>query len=174
MLSTDRMKERMTKKMRLVSIFAILAMLLPRSMAASSNVPPVVISNVVTVNASGLTTNEAYVALDACGNIYSIASYGGQVFETPAGGGTATTVLSGQGPNYDPDALWIDSAKANLYVTEGPYNIFKIPIVSCVPQPASMTSISIGNAGAVSYYYNPTFAAADASGDVFIAVDGVC
>lgn len=154
-------------------LVAILAFCMSRP-AVGQNVPPIVISNVLTINSPGLTTNQQDPALDACGNIYSIASYGGQVFETPSGGGTPTSVVAAQGPNYDPDALWIDAAKANLYVTEGPFNIFKIPIVNCVPQTASQTSISIGNAGAVSYYYNPNSVATDTSGNVFIAVAGAC
>ncbi|MDR3747761.1 MAG: Ig-like domain repeat protein [Acidobacteriota bacterium] len=94
--------------------------------------------------------------------------------EIPAGGGAASTVLTGDGINYDVNNLWIDATKSNLYVTEGPYNVYKYPISNCVVQTGSQTSFSIGNLGAVSYYWSASAVAADATGDVFIGTDVSC
>jgi len=80
---------------------AALGLVLCAAGASASSIPAVVISATGTVNAPGLASGQAEVALDACGNIYSILSYDGTVSEIPAGGGTPTTVLGSSGVNYD-------------------------------------------------------------------------
>jgi sugar lactone lactonase YvrE len=81
------------------------------------------------------------------------------------------------GPNYNPNSLWIDAAKSNLYVTEGSNDasaIIKIPIQSCVPQTSSKTIFSIGNLGAISYYFSTSAIASDSAGDVLVGTDVAC
>lgn len=169
-----------------IALTGMLAALPPIACAASSNVPPVVVSSVTTVTAPGLGIYQTDPVFDACGNLYTIqtgavyypdsAVNGGQVTEIPAGGGAASTVLPAAGPSYDTNSLVIDQSKSNLYVTEGAggKSVFRIPIVDCVPQVAQETAILIGNLGAVSYYWNGSAMAADAAGDVFIATDVTC
>ena len=182
-------KDSMKNWKRNTARFAALAgiALLPLSAMAGTSVPSSVVTVETTVPATGLGAYQVNLALDACGNIYTIQSgsiygaatgysaiNGGQVSEIPAGGGAATTIVGNDGINYDSDALWIDSTKSNLYVTEGPYNVFKIPIVNCVPQTGSQSSISIGNLGSVSYYWSAGAVAADSAGNVFIATNSDC
>jgi sugar lactone lactonase YvrE len=156
---------------------ALLLMASPAMFAASSSVPAVVVTTVNTIPATGNAGDESNVVLDSCGNIYAIQQYGGEVDEIPAGGGAATVVLAAAGANYDPAPLSIDAAKANLYVLQGTTgNLNKIPITSCVPQPASMVKYSniLGPLGPISYYWNGSSVATDAAGDVFIGTDVAC
>jgi sugar lactone lactonase YvrE len=174
MFGNDLIKGWTRRTVSLFTLAVIVAMGLPFAAKAGTNVPPVVITNSITVNASGLATNQAAIALDACGNIYTIASPGGVLSEIPAGGGTLSTILTGDGINYDVNSLWIDATKSNLYVTEGPYNVYKFAITNCVLQTSSQTSFNIGNLGAVSYYWSASAVAADAAGDVFIGTNVSC
>jgi sugar lactone lactonase YvrE len=186
MSSYEWMKGLGRRPVRLIALTGILTALPPIAGAASSSVPPVVVSSVTTVTATGLGIYQTDPVFDACGNLYTIqtgavyfpdsAVNGGQVTEIPAGGGAATTVLPAAGPSYDSNSLVIDQSKSNLYVSEGAggKSVFIIPIVNCVPQVAQETAIMIGNLGAVSYYWNGSAVAADAAGDVFIATDVTC
>jgi sugar lactone lactonase YvrE len=171
----------------------MLAMLAPFAAAASSPVPPAVVSSVSTLPAPGLGPYYTDPAIDACGNLYVVQSGayyslgpnysavpGGQITEIPAGGGTPIMILAAEGPSYDDNSLWMDAAKSNLYVTEGanttavPDSAIRIPIVNCVPQPSEKSGISITNLGAISYYYSAGAVASDAAGDVFIATNVAC
>lgn len=181
MFGKSEFRGKITRMRWVLFVAAIFVMLYLPSASASSNVPAAVISSSTAVNVTGLESDEAYVALDACGNLYTVVSYGttagGTVYETPVGGGAATQVLAGAGPNYNPDSLWIDSTKSNLYVTQGSNDsaaVIKIPIVNCVPQTSSKTTFTIGNLGAISYYYSTSAVATDTAGDVFIATDVAC
>jgi len=139
----------------------------------NSYVPAVVATSTSTVPATGLPGGLGDVALDACGNIYAVNQGSGQVVEIPYGGGAATTVLGAA--SYGTASLWIDAAKANLFVLQGfNGNVAKIPITNCAPQTAAASSISIGDLGAVSYYWGGSAVATDASNNVFIATNGAC
>ncbi len=154
----------------------------PLTAAAASDVPPAVVTAQTTVSATGLPGDDANVALDACGNIYTLNQGSGQVVEVPNGGGAATTVLAAS--SYGTASLAIDDAKANLYVLQGfTGSVYQIPIANCVPQPSSKVSIGIGNLGAVSYYWQGSALATDAgslatgagsAADLFIGVSGAC
>jgi sugar lactone lactonase YvrE len=175
MFSNDWVKNWTRPAAGLIALTGVLLSLSPLSAMAASNVPTVVVTATSTVTSTGLPSDQVNVALDACGNIYSMQQYGGAVTETPYGGGTSTTVLAAGGANYTPANLWIDQAKANLYVTQGTAgSVYKIPITNCVPQTGSQTSISIGNLGAISYYWSASAVATDSAGDVFIATDIAC
>lgn len=151
----------------LVGIFAI------GVAQAASSVPAVVISSQGTI-ATGLTNNQAAAAVDACGNIYTVASYSGQVTEIPAGGGTPTKVFSENSDNWTINNISIDPTKSHLYVTGGQYTMFSIPIVNCSLQTANKVSVSIGNQGAISYWFTTSAIAGDASGNIFIATNNAC
>lgn len=171
MMSHTMMKSRGARMRLLLWMFVVCTLALPAFAAA----PPVVVTAPVTI-ASGLPSSQQAVAVDACGDIYDIAAYNGQVYRTPAAGGTPTAVLSSAqlGPNYLIESLWIDAAKAYLYVTEGSGNILRIPITSCVPQASSAASISLSNLGAISWYFNANAIASDSSNNVFIATNTAC
>ena len=140
---------------------------------AGSYVPPVVATSTSTVPATGLPGGLGDVALDACGNIYTANQGSGQVIEIPYGGGAATTVLGAA--SYGTTSLWIDSAKANLFVLQGyTGTISKIPITNCAPETAAQSSISIGSLGAISWYWGGSDVATDSAGNLFIATNGAC
>jgi len=144
-----------------------------RAFAASSYVPPIVVSSANAVAASGLPGDLGDVALDACGNIYTINAGSGQLVEIPYSGGAATTVLGAN--SYGTMSLWIDAAKANLFVLQGyTGTVTDIPLTDCVPNTSAETSIGIGNLGAISYYWGGSAEATDASDDLFIATNGAC
>jgi hypothetical protein len=149
--------------------------LLLSSFATAQNVPPAVISGLSAVNAPGLAPNEGFIAVDACGDIYTIQNpiyptlNGGQVTEIPAGSGTPQVVISNaNGVPYYYVNLWIDPAKANLYVSGTANSVLQIPIKNCVLQLSSEKLIDISNLGGVSFYYFVGGMATDAAGDVFI------
>ncbi len=174
MLNKDWMKN-WTRLTMWIGMLAPLFLMATQALhAAGSSAPSIVVTATNTVTATGLGANQAAVAVDACGNIYSIESPSGVLSEIPAGGGAASVLLTGDGLNYDTNSIWMDATKSNLYVTEGPYNVYKYPITSCVLQTGSQTSFSIGNLGAVSYYWSASAVAADAAGDVFIATNVAC
>ncbi len=160
-------------------VFFMLAMVaevvLPAgAFAQSSYVPPVVVSSSNAVPISGSPGDLGDVALDGCGNIYAINAGSGEVVEIPAGGGAATTVEASAG-SYSMMSLWIDAAKANLFVMQGfSGHVSEIPISACVPQTGSSTEISISNLGAISYYWGGSALATDAADDLFIATNGAC
>jgi sugar lactone lactonase YvrE len=184
------MKRLIQRAAEVIALPGILALLPPMAVASSSYVPPVVVSSASTVATTGLGIYQTDVAIDACGNFYTVQSgaiyypdsavSGGQVTEIPAGGGAATVILAAEGPSYDSNSLWMDATKSNLYVTEGanstdvPDPVFRIPIVNCVPQAASKTAISIKNLGVIDYYFSASAVATDAAGDVFIATNVAC
>jgi sugar lactone lactonase YvrE len=62
-----------------------------------------------------------------------------------------------------------------LYVLQGyTGSVTKIPISNCVPQASAQSSISVGNLGAISYYWGGSAVSADSTGDVFIATSDAC
>ncbi len=153
--------------------FTIGFSLLLSPVAAAQNVPPAVISAYSPINAPGLAAYQSFIAVDACGNIYTMQNpngniNGGTVTEIPAGGGTPQVVINGSGQTYYYVNMWIDPAKANLYVSEGSNSLTQIPIKNCVLQTSSGTSISIGNLGAVGYYWYTGGVATDSAGNFFI------
>ena len=155
-----------------LTVLATLCWMAPTAWA--QYVPPIVVTSTATVAATGLPGNLTNVALDACGDIYTVNQGSGQVVEIPYGGGTAATVL-GAAITYDTAALGMDPGQANLYVLEGDHgSAIKIPISNCVPQTAAQSTIGIGNLGAVSYYWAGSAVASDSAGDVFIATSGAC
>ena len=158
----------------LMTMAGVLLTLLPLRAEASSNVPPVVVSTVVTVPSTGLPGDESNVALDTCGNIYAVEQTGGVVVEIPAGGGAAKTVLNA-GNGYDISPLTMDTSQSNLFVLQADNgNINKIPITNCVPQPASKTTFNIGNLGPISYYWAGSALGTDSVSDVFIGTNVAC
>jgi sugar lactone lactonase YvrE len=140
--------------------------------ATSSYVPPIVITSTSAVPATGLPGDQSNVALDACGNIYTVQQYGGQVVEIPYGGGAAKTVVAAGGANYDTAVIWIDGAYANLYVAQGTNGVIQIPITNCVPQVAGQTSVSIP--APLTYYWNAAAIASDSTGDLFFGTNVDC
>jgi len=165
------------RTMWLTVLAALILVASPAMSEASSSVPVAVVSTLNTVPATGLAGDESNVVLDACGNIYTIEQYGGEVDEIPAGGGAATKVIAAGGDNYRPVPLAIDPAKGNLYFLHGDTgSLYKVPITNCTPQPASEATFSgiIGNLGSISYYWNGSAVATDSTGDVFIATDVAC
>jgi len=142
---------------------------------SQATVPPIVVTSTSTVPATGLAGDEGDVALDACGNIYAVQQYGGEVDKILAGGGAISVVVAAGNANYDPANIWIDSSKSNLFVTQGTSgSIWQIPITNCVPQTSSQVNIGIGKLGALSYYWNPSAVATDSAEDIFFATDVAC
>jgi len=175
MLRKDWMKDWSRRAVWLTMPATLCWMVPSLSYAAGSNVPPAVVSSVSTVSATGLAGDESNVALDACGNIYAIQQYGGEVDEIPAGGGTASVVLAAGGANYDPAPLAMDAAKKNLFVLQGASgSVYQIPIVNCKAVTASQTNFNIGSLGAISYYWSGSSVATDSAGDVFIGTNVAC
>lgn len=153
-------------------LLGIIGILSTGTAKAASYVPAVVVSSQATV-ATGLPNNATSAAIDACGNIYA-AVPGTGVMEIPAGGGAATTVFSG---NTNVDYVSMNSAKTTLYLaggTNSTYQTASIPITSCVLQTASATTISVGNQGAISWWYTAVAIAADSNGNSFITTTGAC
>ena len=173
MLREDGMKNRTEWAVRLI-VLAILCWASPSAKAqASSYVPPVIATSSVAVSATGLPGSLGNVALDSCGDIYTINAGNGQVVEIPFGGGAATTVLGSN--SYGSMSFAIDAAKANLFVMQGySGSVTQIPISACVPNPSAKASVGIGNLGAISYYWGGSAVATDPSGNLFIATNGAC
>lgn len=167
-------KNRWTRRAAWLTMAVTLCLMATPAWAqGSSYVPAVVATSTSTVPATGLPGGLGDVALDACGNIYAVNQSSGQVAEIPYGGGAATTVLGAA--SYGTASLWIDATKANLFVLQGfSGDVSKIPITNCAPQTAAASSISIGDLGAVSYYWGGSAVATDAANDVFIATNGAC
>lgn len=164
----------MQKKIRRMAGMLLSATLLVAmgSTTALASVPAATVTAATTIPSVGLASSQVSVALDACGNIYTMTNYNGTIWETPAGGGTPITVQSGSG--YVQNSLWIDPAKANLYAPTGGNALYRIPIINCVPQTGSETNISVGNLGAISYYFLASSMAADSAGNVFIGTSAAC
>jgi len=174
MLRNDR-NNRWTGRAAWLTLPATLCLMAMPVWAQSSYVPPVVATSTSTVPATGLPGDEANVGLDACGNIYAVQQFGGAVVEIPYGGGAAKTIVAAGGANYDTATLWIDQAKANLYVAQGTSgNIAKIPITNCVAESAAQSNIGLGSLGSVSYYWNASALATDPAGNLFIATNVDC
>ncbi len=181
MLSNDWMKSWMQRAMWLMALIVFILLAVPSMSAASSSVPPIVITSNSTVTATGLAGGEGNVAVDACGNIYTVQRYGGEVDEIPGGGGAAIVVLAAGGANYDEAVLAMDATQSNLYVVQATSGAIKIPIVNCVPQTASATSVGIGNLpiagngwGYLTWYFSMSAVAADTAGNIFMASDVAC
>ncbi len=175
-MTSKCLKRSMRNGVGVMSLLAIVVPVMwPAPVAAqSSYVSPIVVSSTNAVPVSASPGDLGDVALDGCGNIYAINAGSGQVVEIPAGGGAATTVEASAG-SYSMMSLWIDAAKANLFVMQGfSGHVTQIPISGCVPQTGSETSISISNLGAISYYWGGSALATDAADDLFIATNGAC
>jgi len=119
--------------------------------------------------------NPTYVALDACGNIYTLDNgYSGNtpVTEIPAGGGTPTVAFVDQN-RYDSNELGQDALHANLIVGD-PYNtgVNLVPLTNCAPQTA-VTKVGGGN-GALFYYYDAMAGAGDFAGNTYISTSSTC
>ncbi len=168
-------------------ILGLIGIVLTGTGHAAANAHQVVVSSESTA-ATGLTyadgqaAQEAGVVLDACGNIYALASgissgnteNGGQITEIPAGGGAPTIVFAAQNDNWATREIWIDASKSNIYIADGEYNQLRIPIVNCALNASGAYTISIGNLGAISWWYTPSAVAADSSGNIFIATNNAC
>jgi len=164
----------MTSGPLVLMILIMLFWMAPRAWSQPA-VPPIVVTSTGVVPATGLSGNQADVALDACGDIYTVEQTAAQVDEIPAGGGAIKVVVPAGGAGYDVATLWIDASKSNLYVTQ-PYsgNILEIPITNCVPQTGTETSANIGKLGTLSYYWNASAVATDSSENIFVGTDGAC
>jgi len=57
-------------------VVCVIAMFATIASYASSSVPPVVLSSNSTVPSTGLASNPNGIALDACGNLYTVHGYG--------------------------------------------------------------------------------------------------
>jgi sugar lactone lactonase YvrE len=166
-------KNRWTRRAAWLTMAVTLCLMATPAWAQSSSyVPAVVATSTSTVPASGLPGGLGDVALDACGNIYTVNQGSGQVVEIPFGGGAATTLLGSA--SYGTASLWIDAAKANLFVIQGHGGIAKIPISSCVPQTASQSSVSIGSLGSISWWWGGSAVATDAANNLFVATNDAC
>lgn len=158
--------------------------LVPAAQAQSSYVPPVVVTAPTTVTATGLPNYQAHVAIDLCGNFYTLQSgsvysdgpavNGGLLSFTPSGGGSVQAVYPAAGTSYNANTMFMDATKTHLYISEGPDNLYRIPISNCTLQTSAASTISIGNLGSVSYYWDAGAVAADVAGDIFIGTDTDC
>jgi sugar lactone lactonase YvrE len=178
MLNKDTMKSRMRATACFKPLLMLLAFLLPMAQTARASAPAAVISTVTTLSPASLPGNQVGVAVDNCGNIYSIQYESGNVYETPAGGGTASKVFTGSAPTGygSPVSVNFDAAKANLYLTEGGSGnpVYQVPVVNCVLQSAQysdywVTGTDKANVGGNQYYWNANAVAADANGHKFVA-----
>jgi sugar lactone lactonase YvrE len=155
-------------------ILGLIGIVLTGTGHAAANAHQVVVSSESTI-ATGLTNNVSGVALDACGNAYAVASQTGQITEIPVGGGAPTIVAgTGGGTGWSASGLWIDTAKSNLYIANGKDMLDRIPIVNCALQTSNTYSISIGNLGAISWWYTADAIASDVYGNIFIATNNAC
>jgi sugar lactone lactonase YvrE len=134
--------------------------LLALNVNAFAATPPVSVSTLTTITTSGLTA-PGKVVQDTCGNFYELEA-SGALFEVPAGGGAATTIISAT-EGYANQALGIDSSN-NLYVNGENYsgNLLMIPSTNCVPNVSSAKNI------ASSGWYFGEGIAFDSSGNMFI------
>jgi sugar lactone lactonase YvrE len=165
MLSKDWMKG-WTRRAAGLMMLAHLALF---AAEASASAPAAVIYNHTTVPSTGLPGSQNGVALDACGNVYTIQGGSGNVYETPAGGGAATQVFTGFAYSWSGDIfIYINPAKTYAYISEGfggSNQVIQAPIVNCALQIGS-TPTYVSNtidggwwaAGAIT---------TDAAGDIF-------
>jgi len=181
MLSNIRMKSWARRATWLMALTVLLLLAASSASATGSNAPPIVVTSSSALAATGLAGGESEVAVDACGNVYAIQEYGGEVDEIPAGGGAITVVMAAGGANYEPAVMSMDATQSNLYVEQGTNGAVRIPIKSCVPQTSSETSVGIGNLpiasngwGYLSWYFSASAVAADQAGNVFIATSTAC
>lgn len=172
MLSQDSIRGWLGKAAVLVLVLFAGAIALS-AQTAGSYVPSLVVSSTNAITASGLPGSLGDVALDACGNVYAVDQGSGQVVEVPSGGGAASTVLAAA--SYGTASLWIDAAKANLFVLQGyAGHVTQIPLAGCAANTSAQTSISIGNLGAVSWYWGGSAEATDSTDNLFIATNYAC
>lgn len=130
---------------------------------AFGTTPPVSISKLTTVTASGLSL-PGKVVEDTCGNLYEIEA-GGELMEVPVSGSAAIDLGQNLG-GYANQALAIDSSN-NLYITAPGYagNMLKIPSTSCVPDISAATHVAqLPNSG----WYFAEGATLDTSGNLFV------
>lgn len=172
MLRKDWMKN-WTLRSGWLMVAALAWMGLPAAALTSSYVQPIVATSTGAVAATNLPGDLGNVALDACGNIYTVNEGSGQIVEIPYGGGAATTVLGAT--SYGTASLSINASKSDLYALQGfTGSVTQIPISNCAPQTNAQSSIGIGNLGAISYYWGGSAVATDSSNNVFIATNGAC
>jgi sugar lactone lactonase YvrE len=139
---------------------------------ASSSLPAVQIIGQSAV-ASTLKSGQGASVMDACGNIYSFGP-DGNVNEIPVGGGAPSVAYASGDGGGD---IWIDSTKSNIYIAGGwnsTNQTARIPVVNCALQGSKATAISVGDLGAISWWYKATSIAADLSGNIFIGTGGAC
>jgi sugar lactone lactonase YvrE len=158
----------------------MMGLLLAFAAAAGAAVPPVTISSQSAYPATGLGGATNGAVTDQCGNVYAMDNgwNGGILYEIPFGGGKAVTIAKatglGQGWDND-DFLYMDNAKANLYVQEGwgGTPAYKIPVVNCALNVTGMTGIGAPAGSSFNgYWWESTAIAADNAGDAFIATSG--
>jgi sugar lactone lactonase YvrE len=167
--------------MVLLAIACVMLSCLPARAQTSKYVPPVVVSSVSPVptttyasptgsEANVLAPNE--VTLDACGNIYTrdTGSGGnGNIIEVPAGGGSATVVTSANGPYLGQD----ESHNALLVVNQWNTGVQVYPLLNCVVQLGQNHGSGGGN-GALWYWFDPGYATADFTGNVYLSTLYTC
>ena len=155
-------------------ILGLIGIVLTGTVYAAPSAQQLAVSGISTP-AQGLSNNQAGVAADACGNLYALTANTGQITEIPAGGGAPTAVSgTGGGTGWSASGLFMDATKSNLYIANGKDMLDRIPISNCVLQTGSTYSISVGNLGAISYWYTAGAIAADTAGNVFIAPNNAC
>ncbi|MGA3370534.1 MAG: Ig-like domain repeat protein [Terracidiphilus sp.] len=180
MFSNNQGKSWTRRTAWMMPLMGILALLLPFAAEAASSVPAAVAFTYTALPPGGIANNMVNPGLDACGNIYILEEYSGNVWELPAGGGAATEVITGTSPGWDwNDYLYMDASKANLYVSSGWTSgaMIKYPIVNCVLQTSAQAITTYYApdatvAGGNQYYWEASAVVSDAAGDVFIATDG--
>jgi len=124
----------------------MLALLAFFAAEASASTPAAVLYSHTTVSSTGLASNQAGIALDACGNLYTIQSGTGNVYETPAGGGTATLLYTGVAYSWSGDiSIYINPAKTYAFISEGfggSNQVVRIPITNCSLQTSQSANVT--------------------------------
>jgi len=166
MLSKDWMKG-WTRRAAGLMMLALLTLF---ATEAGATAPGVVVSGLNQYQ--GGLSNLQSVALDACGNLYAIEGNGGDVYEIPYGGGSATKIISGWGQGWAGNAsLFIDASKSYLYVApgwgwgNGPNVLAVFPISNCQAQVTNSPNLadSIENA-----WWGESSVAGDGAGNMFL------
>ena len=135
-----------SKKNWIQTLILIMAVVIAVSGARAQGVPAVVASAAYSIPSTGLTTPGS-IAVDTCGNVY-VADLGvnGNLYEIPAGGGSATFIMATPGQYGSGAYVTTDATHSNLYYA-GQYggNVTKIPFYGCVPQISQPPATTVGN-----------------------------
>lgn len=154
--------------------------------AQSSYVPPVVSSSASTVPtpiyAKPVVAPDinliapSFVAVDACGNIYTLDGgdgADGNVLEIPPTGASVHQVYDATN-DYGDIKMGQDPTHNHLLVGAAYGTHFTmVPITGCSPNVSKITTTG-GGSGALWYYYNPGYAAGDLYGNSYITSNGTC